>query len=1009
MRNFAIKILVFGFFLFEGTFFSNAQETFVSNGPLDRRHITLAFINASIHPEPGSIILNARLIIKDGSIVAVGADVVVPDNATVYDLKGMHIYPSFIDLFSDYGMPEVAKREEGREVQYENKNKGAHGWNEALKSDFAAYRELKSDTKKLEQLRKMGFGALNVLRCDGISRGTSSLVYLSDEKENKSIALKNSFACLSFDKGSSAQEYPSSQMGAIALLRQTYLDGQWYAQQNAEVNLQLEAWNQQEKLPVIFEVSDHLSGLRALAIAKEYKKDFILKGQGDEYLSAKEFAAQQAKLILSLQFPEAYDVTDPYDGLSLSLKELKHWECAPFNAVYLSKEKVAFCFTAFDLKKKDDFRKNILKIVALGLSPDEAMRALTTRPASWLKMSEKVGALKVGMVANFNIYTEDFFAKDAILKETWVMGEKCFQEDMVSSDIRGNYELNLGNEKGLKLNVGGKKYKPEFIVLSDTAKIKTTAQWVQDGLQLSFVLPKNASIQGLVRMNGQISNGTLKGKALMPNGSWVNWSLYKLSNFVEKPDTAVKKAMPLLPELSFPNMAYGFKKLPDKKTYLIKNVTVWTNEKEGILKSTDVLIADGKISKVGSINEAEVKSLSGLILVDGSGKHLSPGMIDEHSHIAISGNVNEGTQSVSAEVRIGDVVDPEDVNIYRQLGGGVTCSQLLHGSANAVGGQSQLIKLRWGSTAEQMKFEGADSFIKFALGENVKQSNWGDRNVIRYPQTRMGVEQIYMDAFFRAREYDEKKKISTVSNPGETKKVFRKDLELEALAEILNKKRFITCHSYQQGEINMLMHVADSFGFQVNTFTHILEGYKVADKMKKHGVGASTFADWWGYKYEVIEAVPHNASLLNSMGIVTAVNSDDAEMARRLNQEAAKGIRYGGMTEEDALKLVTLNPAKLLHVDHRVGSIKVGKDADLVLWSAPPLSIYAKVEKTFVDGKLYFDLEQDGQSRKEIALERSRLLQKMQEEKTGGSELGKPAQKIQKMNHCNDQEVYSHP
>jgi imidazolonepropionase-like amidohydrolase len=273
----------------------------------------------------------------------------------------------------------------------------------------------------------------------------------------------------------------------------------------------------------------------------------------------------------------------------------------------------------------------------------------------------------------------------------------------------------------------------------------------------------------------------------------------------------------------------------------------------------------------------------------------------------------------------------------------------------------------------------------------------------------MGVEQTFMDAFLRAREYDTKKKISTVSNSGETTKIFRKDLELEALSEVLNKKRFITCHSYQQGEINMLMHVADSFGFTVNTFTHILEGYKVADKMKKHGVGASTFADWWGYKYEVIEAVPHNASLLNEMGIVTAVNSDDAEMARRLNQEAAKGIRFGGMNEEDALKLVTLNPAKLLHIDNKVGSIKEGKDADVVLWTAPPLTVYARVDKTFVDGKLYFDSERHEELRKEISKERSRLLQKMQAEKTSGASLSKPAQKLQELKHCNDQEIYSHP
>jgi imidazolonepropionase-like amidohydrolase len=1003
------KIIGLLCFLFARLPDAGAQETFIPNGPRDERHSTHVFSNATLHIEPGRVLSNAVLVVKDGIIQAAGNGVVIPADAVIHDLKGMHIYPAFIDLFSDYGMPEILKREDRKGVQYDNKNQGAHGWNEALKSDFSAYRELKGDAKKMDQYRKMGFGAVNVLRRDGISRGTSALVMLSDKKENKTILNKNAFSCFSFDKGSSLQEYPSSQMGSIALLRQTYLDGQWYAQQKEEVNLQLEAWNEQEKLPVIFEVPDHLSGLRALAIAKEYKKDFILKGKGDEYLSAKEYSLQQAKLIISLQFPEAYDVSDPYDGLSLTLKELKHWECAPYNAVYLAKEKVAFCFTTFDLKKKEDFRKNILKMVELGLSKDEVLIALTTRPAEWLKMSDKIGSLKTGMVASFSIFTDDYFSKDALLKESWIMGEKCFEEEIIAEDIRGNYDLMLGTESGLKLSIGGKKHQPEFQIFRDTSKVKVSAQLSVDGLKLSFPLPAGSMAKGIVRMHGQTGKESIAGKALMPDGVWVNWSLKKIGNFVEKADTGSKKSIPSLPELSFPNMAYGFKQLPEKKSYFIKNATVWTNEAEGILVNTGVLIVDGKVSRIGNLSDEELKKIPGLLVIDATGKHLSAGIIDEHSHIAIAGDVNEGTQSVTAEVRIGDVVDPEDINIYRQLSGGVTTAQLLHGSANAIGGQSQIIKLRWGSKAEQIKFEGADPFIKFALGENVKQSNWGDRNVIRYPQTRMGVEQTFMDAFQRAKEYDAMKKISTSSKPNEKPAVLRKDLELEALSEILNKKRFITCHSYQQGEINMLMHVADSFGFKVNTFTHILEGYKVADKMKKHGVGASTFADWWGYKYEVIEAVPHNASLLNSMGLITAVNSDDPEMARRLNQEAAKGIRYGGMSEEDALKLVTLNPAKLLHIDHRVGSIKVGKDADLVLWSANPLSVYTRAEKTFVDGKLYFDLEQDEQMRKEIAVERARLLQKMQAEKTGAEIPPKPAQKMQKINHCNDHEVYSHP
>lgn len=306
-----------------------------------------------------------------------------------------------------------------------------------------------------------------------------------------------------------------------------------------------------------------------------------------------------------------------------------------------------------------------------------------------------------------------------------------------------------------------------------------------------------------------------------------------------------------------------------------------------------------------------------------------------------------------------------------------------------------MIKLRWGQNAEGMKYQGADGFIKFALGENVKQSNWGDFNSVRFPQTRMGVEQVYKDFFIRAKEYN-----TALTSTTPKKVSIRKDLELDALAEILNKKRFITCHSYVQSEINMLMHLADSFGFKINTFTHILEGYKVADKMKAHGVSASTFSDWWAYKNEVMEAIPYNSALLTKVGVNTSVNSDDAEMARRLNQEAAKAIKYGGLSEVEALKLATLNPAKMLHIDNKVGSIKGGKDADIVLWTDNPLSIYAKVDKTFIEGKIYFDREQDKKLQAYTKAERARIIAKLMAEKQKGGPVTKFKSKKRGLYHC---------
>jgi imidazolonepropionase-like amidohydrolase len=379
---------------------------------------------------------------------------------------------------------------------------------------------------------------------------------------------------------------------------------------------------------------------------------------------------------------------------------------------------------------------------------------------------------------------------------------------------------------------------------------------------------------------------------------------------------------------------------------------------------------------------------------------LTSGIIDEHSHIAISKGVNEGGQAISAEVSIGHVVNSEDINIYRQLSGGVTSAQLLHGSANPIGGQSALVKLKWGASPEEMLIENAPGFIKFALGENVKQSNWGDFNTVRFPQTRMGVEQVFYDGFHRARQYKNEWLEYNKNRKGKKGISPRMDLELETLVEILDSKRFITCHSYVQSEINMLMHVADSMGFRVNTFTHILEGYKVADKMKNHGVGGSTFSDWWAYKYEVNDAIPYNAALMSEQGVTVAINSDDAEMGRRLNQEAAKAIKYGGLSQEEAWKLVTLNPAKLLHLDDRMGSIKVGKDADLVLWTHNPLSIMSKVQKTMIEGRVYYDAERNDVLATRNRLERARIIQKMALDNTAGKPMRIYKHDKERFFHC---------
>ncbi len=1000
-------------------FYSFSQETFPVNGTSNNNHIAYAFVNAKIIVDADQTIENGTMIIQDGLIIAVGTKINLPQGAVIVDLKGKSIYPSFIDAYTNYGMPEI-KKIPTRGVQMDSNIKGAYGWNQAIKAEFEANKNFVADSKQAEELRKIGFGTVLTFQKDGVVRGSAAVVTLADAKENNTIINEKAAAMYSFDKGSSTQDYPSSLMGAIALIRQTYLDADWYKKDKIkkEVNISLDAFNNIQTLPQIFEANDKLNILRADKIGDEFKINYIVKTNGTEYQRIDEIKVTNCKLIVPINFPLPYDVEDVYDARNVSLTELKHWEMAAVNPFALEKYFIPFAITTADLKEKKDFLKNLRKAIDYGLSEKQALKSLTTIPAQMLNISDKTGVLKTGMIANFIITSGNVFEEKTIIYENWIQGNVYKINDYNTIDVRGVYDFVYGTDRTSKqLKIEGEIEKLKATLLLDTAKTAVDITVSGNIVALSF---SQKDIKGVIRLGGNVSTDLkMSGKGQFPDGTWTEWSATYNSAIVvpeTKKDTA-KKTEIKFGEVIYPFTAYG-KQLDDRQGFnkivndfktrydaiLIKHVTVWTNEQEGVLKNQDVYITEGRIVRIA--DDIGVPKLAFAKIIDGTGKHLTPGIIDEHSHIAISAGVNEGTQASSAEVRIGDVVNSEDVNIYRQLSGGVTMAQLLHGSANPIGGQSALIKLRWGKSPEEMKYAKADGFIKFALGENVKQSNWGEMNTIRFPQSRMGVEQVYYDYFTRAKEYDAKQKAyNALSDKAKiTATPFRKDLELEALAEIVNKKRFITCHSYVQSEINMLMHVADSMGFKVNTFTHILEGYKVADKMKAHGVGASTFSDWWAYKMEVKEAIPYNAALLSQMGIVTAINSDDAEMGRRLNQEAAKAIKYGGLSEEEALKLVTLNPAKLLHIDNRVGSIKVSKDADLVLWSDNPLSIYAKVEKTIIDGKIYFDSEEDAKLRAEIEKERARIIQKMIEDKKKGSDTQKPTIKRKRLYECDSME-----
>jgi imidazolonepropionase-like amidohydrolase len=408
---------------------------------------------------------------------------------------------------------------------------------------------------------------------------------------------------------------------------------------------------------------------------------------------------------------------------------------------------------------------------------------------------------------------------------------------------------------------------------------------------------------------------------------------------------------------------------------LIQNATILTIS-HGNIEHGSILIRGGKIAALGT----DVKAPSDATVIDANGQFVMPGIVDCHSHIAVDGSVNEGAPAVSSMARIPDVLNPDDVDIYRDLAGGVTAANILHGSANPIGGQTVVIKLRWGKPASALPFEGALPGIKFALGENPKRSNFGPPPGVpqRYPATRMGVEEVIRQAFTEAREYKKQWDDYNQRKAAGEQNLMppRRNEALEPLVEVIEGKRYVHSHCYRADEILMLLRVAKEFGFKVQTFQHVLEGYKVADEIAASGAGGSTFSDWWAYKMEAFDAIPYNAALMTDRGVVVSINSDDAEEATHLNQEAAKSMKFGGLSANDALKMVTLNPAIQLGIENRVGSIDVGKDADLVIYDRDPLSVYAVPQKTLIDGQVYFDRARDVAHRAEIEKEKQALIDK---------------------------------
>ncbi len=950
-----------------------------------------ALVNAVII-EGDRRIEDATILIDGTTIAAVGRDIEIPKKAKRIDLTGKVVYPGFVDAFSSYAVSLSAQPD------------SAPHWNELITPQISVAKNYKTNSATNAQFRSIGFTTRLVAPENGILKGQSTIVTNGDSNATDQIIHTHSMqhARLSVSRG--RDDYPDSPMGAVALARQTLLDATWHSQQ-------WKAFNDKEliKRPerndalnalsgvvsghqtIVFEAANEQYLLRADRVAREFELDAIILGSGREYRRLDAVKATGRQLIIPVSFPRPPNVGTFESARDVSYTDLMHWDHAPSNPATLQDAGIEFAITSHKLESKSDFWKAMRKSVARGLDKQYALKSITTIPAKMLKVDHRVGKIAKGYLANLVVTSGDLFDDDTKVLSTWINGVE-YSPEIRNLQIAGSWKISTKDESPInggvfRVKQTEEKVTGQFSFEEDELKEVQFSKVTLRGNRLSGVLDGDKLGQkGVVQISivfSRVSGALIgTGQITWPDGTVEKLSASKqlMSAEVEedKEDDEVEEETAETLEsptplfgINYPLGMFGVDKVPDTiPCVAFTNVTIWTCGPQRIIESGTVVIRDGVIVAVGT----DIRTPKDAVVVDGRGMHLTPGVIDCHSHMATDGGVNEGTQAITAEVRIGDFVDANDVNIFRQLAGGVTTSNILHGSANPIGGQNQVIKLRWGSLGEEMKFSEAPAGIKFALGENVKQSNWGDEYTTRYPQSRLGVEQIMRDTFRRAIQYQDKWESWVKRKDGPAP---RRDLELDAIVQILNGDRWIHCHSYRQDEILALIRTLDKHDVTIGTFQHVLEGYKVAPEMAKHGAMGSAFSDWWAYKYEVFDAIPYNGALMYRAGVVVSFNSDDRELARHLNHEAAKAIKYGDVPADEALKFVTLNPAKQLRIDKYVGSIEIGKHADLVLWSDSPLSVFSRCEQTWIDGKKYFDRSVESQNRAMMSKRKIELIQKV--------------------------------
>lgn len=957
--------------------FTQAQTSPV-DGMKENTPAVHAFTNATIITSPGNELTNATLVIRDGVVEAVGRRVTVPADARVWDMEGKTLYPGFIDAHTGVGMKDPRTE----------LDRGSQSWNPHLRAHLTAEGEFNKEDDGSAALRSLGFtNALSVPPL-GIFRGQAAVMNLGDGEVADRIVKPGVAQSVALDREwTFGFTYPTSTIGTIALIRQTLYDAEWHEQaqraynnnpaglQRPESNAMLAALSDAVRgaQPILFEADSDEEILRAMRITDEFNITPWLRGNGHEYKLLDVLSENNVPLILPLAFPDKPEIDTPEDALNASLADLRHWYLAPENPARLADAGIRFSLTTHGLENKSHFLRNLRTAVELGLDKETALAALTANPAELFGISNTHGTLETGKKANIVVADGDLFENGTRIIDVWVEGShySIHREDAL--DVRGGWQITstdgsidgeLTVEESRPGRLGGK------MTIGENEIDLSSASVHQESRRFRADLPgEELGLSGSVRLTASVSGDRMTGWAEMAGQDRVQWSANRTApaeEAEEREHTPRERTLELT-NLR-PAMEYGREALPPQPRHvLVRNATIWTMGPDGILENADLLVTEGKVAEVGQ----NLRAPRGAMEINAEGRHVTPGLIDAHLHSGVDG-VNEIGNAIVPEVRMGDVLNINNIWMYRQLAGGLTTAHVMHGSANPIGGQNVHIKMRWGALSDDLKIEGAPRTVKFALGENPKRVGSD-----RYPETRMGVEQLIANRFSMARDYEARWNAWNENQQGIPP---RRDLRLDAIVDILNEDILVQSHSYRQDEILMLMRLAEDYDFTIKAFHHGVEAYKVAPELAEHGAGAVVWSDWGGFKIEAYDNTNYNARLLHEAGVKTSLHSDNSQIAARMNWEAAKMVRVG-VDPEVAMSMITSVTAELLGIDDKVGSLEPGKDADFVIWNGDPLSTFTKAEQTWIDGRKYFDLGEDAALRKAIEEERAKLIELIMEEK----------------------------